>query len=632
MSNKELKAISVFSGAMGLDLGMEHAGFKIKACVELDKHACETIRLNRPEIQLHEGDVAEISGNELLKLAGIKKGELTLLFGGPPCQSFSTAGKRKSLNDIKGNCLLEFIRLIEEMRPEYFVFENVKGLLSAALNHRPISERGKNFPPLEDDEKPGSVVKLILRKLSSIGYKTSFKLLNSADYGVPQKRERVFFVGSRDGYAIPIPDPTHSNLIADNKLRWVTFGDVMDSLSDVKHTYSKYSADRLKYMKMIPRGGGNWRDLPDDIAKVAMGGAYKSGGGKVGYFRRLHIDRPSPTLVTSPHQKSTNLGHPNEDRPLSIEEYKAIQQFPLTWTLSGPLSAQYRQMGNAVPVGLGHSIGEAIFDHISNVKGVKHLNPLEYNIVSEELKSFYDTRISKLLDKDIFQILKRKNPYLYRAFGTNDAHEFIREILLDSQTSSDETLFGSFFESTAIRLAENGQKSTTDSVDMEVRHPNDSIDLVAIKSGPHVFNSQSARKQREAFEAAQRRLRTHAVRPIIGYCYGRKKQRVDSNKNHDVLAGQAFWAYVTGNENFYIDLIHMVGRAAEEHKQHFEDAWNQCLNKQYMRFMKVFCNDTGNIEWTSVVQYNSAEEVPQEIKDRIKSAVKQSDSVNEVSN
>lgn len=367
MSKETFSAISIFSGAMGLDLGVEKAGFEIKACVELNKYACMTIRENKPHLPLIEGDVSAIEGKALLDLAGVKDGELTLLFGGPPCQSFSTAGRRQSFKSAKGNALLEFIRLIDEMKPEYFIFENVKGILSASIEHRPLAERGKDFPPLSENEKPGSVISFIEDEINRMGYKLEYQLLNSANYGVPQTRQRVFFIGSRDGHAIKLPEQTHYK---DEKIGtpWITFDDIIDKSGIADHTFNPYKGEKLEYMKMIPKGGGNWRDLPEGLQEKAMGGAFKSGGGKVGFYRRISGGRPAPTMLTSPTQKSTNLGHPYENRPLSIEEYKAIQQFPQDWKLSGSLSAQYKQVGNAVPVGLAYAIGKAVYDHIKEMR------------------------------------------------------------------------------------------------------------------------------------------------------------------------------------------------------------------------------------------------------------------------
>ena len=120
-----------------------------------------------------------------------------------------------------------------------------------------------------------------------------------------------------------------------------------------------FSEDRMNYLKLVPEGG-NWRDLPKEVVEAAMGGAYTSGGGKVGFYRRLSYSQPSPTLVTSPVQKATMMCHPTQNRPLSVREYARIQQFPDDWIFSGPLAAQYRQVGNAVPVGLATAIGNAI--------------------------------------------------------------------------------------------------------------------------------------------------------------------------------------------------------------------------------------------------------------------------------
>lgn len=373
MKNKP-KVLSFFSGAMGLDLGIEQAGFEIKVCLELDKKACQTIRLNKPDVVLLEKDICLITSEEILKAGKLKKDDVDLIIGGPPCQSFSTAGKRQAFNDLRGNALLHYIRIIEEIKPKYFVLENVKGILSAALKHRPLNQRGKDFPELTEEEKPGSILKYILNKFKEIGYEVDFNLLNSADYGIPQKRERVIFIGSRDGYKIEIPKPTHTNKNIDGLLPWVTIENIIKELENIEHTYVKYNEEKLSYMKLIPKGGGYWKDLPLELQKKALGGAFNSTGGRVGFFRRVYIDRPSPTLLTSPNQKSTNLGHPYEDRPLSIQEYQKIQQFPEGWKFSGSIMDIYKQIGNAVPVGLSYIIGTAIMEHIKELKKLGGLN------------------------------------------------------------------------------------------------------------------------------------------------------------------------------------------------------------------------------------------------------------------
>ena len=203
--------------------------------------------------------------------------------------------------------------------------------------------------------------------------------MNAANYGVAQTRERVFIIGVRKDLNIKFtfPDTTHDKNGSKGKQKWRTVGDIFKELKISKHHHVNYSTERLKWMKMIPQGGGNWRDLRqygEDIVKEAMGGAYASGGGKVGFFRRLDINKPAPTLLTSPSQKSTNLGHPFEDRPLSIEEYLAIQEFPEGYCVAGTLSQQYVQIGNAVPTRLAQVLGQSVYSMLNKVEKIQKLS------------------------------------------------------------------------------------------------------------------------------------------------------------------------------------------------------------------------------------------------------------------
>lgn len=359
-----MNAVSLFSGALGLDLGFENAGFDIRLAAELDPKACETIRANRPDLNLFEGDVATLSGEDIFNLAGIEPGELTVLFGGAPCQSFSTAGKRRSFDDARGNLVLEFLRLIHETRPDYFVLENVRGLLSAAISHRPLAERGDDFPALQADEQPGSVMNYIYEMLNTLGYTAHHQLLMAADYGVPQIRQRVFMIGSRNGELVPFPRPTHTkqpDLFSSQT--WRTLGDALADLQQETVEAPQLNEKTLKYLKYVPPGG-YWKDIPDALQAEALGGAYNSSGGRVGFFRRLSFDKPAPTLVTSPNQKATMMCHPTEDRPLSVKEYARIQQFPDDWVFTGNMTSRYRQIGNAVPVGLAYAVATALKQHI----------------------------------------------------------------------------------------------------------------------------------------------------------------------------------------------------------------------------------------------------------------------------
>lgn len=356
-----MNCISFFAGAGGLDMGIHKAGFDVRVSVEIESVYCETLRMNHPDWNVVEGDIMMYNKEKVLEQANLKEGEVDLMIGGSPCQSFSTAGKRQAFSDPRGQAMLKFAELVREIRPKAFMIENVRGLLSAALKHRPLSERGKDALPLTAEEQPGSALSYLLEQFAGYNIQKP-TILNAANYGVPQKRERVFIIGIRQDLkkTFEFPEPTHNELGSDGKESWVTVGEVLKNLKVEEHHFQTYSPERLKYMKMIPTGGGNWRNLPKDVVQTAMGGAYTSGGGKVGFFRRLNVEKPSPTLLTSPAQKSTNLGHPFENLLLSIEEYLAIQEFPGNYHIAGTLMKQYTQIGNAVPVRLAEVLGDAI--------------------------------------------------------------------------------------------------------------------------------------------------------------------------------------------------------------------------------------------------------------------------------
>lgn len=365
--------ISLFSGAMGLDLGLEQAGFTTVAAVEIDRAARETIQQNNRERRhaLFIGDdITKLSAADLLAATGLSVGEVTLVSGGPPCQPFSTAGKRDALNDPRGSLFRDFLRLVEGLQPRYFVMENVRGLLSATIKHRPIAARDGS--PLLPEEERGSAFAVILSEFARIGYTFSYGLLNAADYGCPQTRERVIILGSRDCEEMILPSPTHSQ--TGGKLpRWRTLRDGLADLHDPEPQFQPYSESRLKYLRLVPEGG-NWRSLPPELIPEAMGGAYMSGGGKVGFYRRLAWDKPSPTITTSPAQKATDMCHPSLNRPLSVRESARLQGFPDDWFFCGSVTDQYRQIGNAVPVPLGRAIGEQLIRTLKGQVEPQHRN------------------------------------------------------------------------------------------------------------------------------------------------------------------------------------------------------------------------------------------------------------------
>lgn len=364
-SSLERQFISFFSGALGLDIGLHDGGLDCIALNEFDPIACGTIVSNLDRIygekkpRLYGCDIRELTASSLCSELQIEPGQLFGIVGGPPCQAFSTAGRRLGLNDKRGNVFLHFIDLILKLKPKYAIFENVRGLLSAPLAHRPHNERGEGFAPLCADEKPGGALLHILRKLEGGGYHTTFNLYNTANFGVPEIRERLIFFASRDGHSVPYMVPTHAEGGKGGLRPWRTFKEAVEHIQGQPVESGKFPESRLKYYRLLTEGQ-NWRNLLPDVQRKAMGNSFHSGGGKTGFYRRLAWKKPAPTLVTSPTMPATDLCHPEELRPLSVEEYKAVQTFPPDYVFEGGLADKYRQIGNAVPCEFGRVIAQHI--------------------------------------------------------------------------------------------------------------------------------------------------------------------------------------------------------------------------------------------------------------------------------
>lgn len=354
----EIVALSFFSGAMGLDIGMNNAGIKALLACEFDKYCRMTINKNAPDIALI-GDINQFSSEEILKYAKIPQGRrVDVIFGGPPCQAFSTAGARRSFDDDRGNVFLRYLEIIDKIKPTYVVIENVRGLLSAAYPY------GKVQTPFK-----GGALLIILDRLRASGYSVSFNLYNAANYGAPQIRERVVLIGKLGNTAVSYLRPTHSDNRKYGLKPWRVLNDAFASIpKSVTHHSITFPEKRLKYYRLL-KEGQYWKDLPVELQKEAMGNVYLLGGGRTGFYRRLSFSKPSPTLVTNPAMPATDLCHPTLARPLSVEEYKAIQEFPNDWSIMGPILEQYKQIGNAVPIKLGEAIGRAILE---DMKGINH--------------------------------------------------------------------------------------------------------------------------------------------------------------------------------------------------------------------------------------------------------------------
>lgn len=337
MKNKNRRTcIELFAGAGGLALGLEQAGFDEVALVEIDKVACQTLRLNRPHWNIIEDDIVEISKKDLLKQFKLKEGELDLISGGYPCQAFSYAGKKLGLDDVRGTMFYYYAEFIKQLKPKMFLAENVKGLTT---------------------HDKGNTIKTMINVFQDLGYKVEWKVLNALDYGVAEKRQRVVIIGIRndlvDKVKFEYPVPFEYKPVLRDVLQ-----NVPDSVG------AKYPESKKKVFDLVPPGG-YWKDLPDDIAKEYMKSCYYMGGGRTGIARRISWDEPCLTLTCSPMMKQTDRCHPDESRPFTTREYARIQSFPDDWQFAGKMNDIYKQIGNAVPVNLAKCVGIQIVEALN---------------------------------------------------------------------------------------------------------------------------------------------------------------------------------------------------------------------------------------------------------------------------
>lgn len=322
------KSIELFAGAGGLSLGLEQAGFEHIGLVEFDKSAAETLTHNRPTWNVLCEDVEVVAARDLEKEFGIKKGELDLLSGGAPCQSFSYAGKRLGLDDVRGTMFYHYATFLHKLQPKMFLFENVRGLLT--------HDKGRTYETIRNI-------------FNDEGYTIQFQVLNAWDYGVPQKRERLITIGIRN------------DLIGKCEYKYPEKHEYKPLLKDIELEVnpaecSRYSESKEKIFSLVPPGG-YWRDIDPEIAKDYMKTCWYMGGGRTGILRRLSLDEPSLTVLTTPQMKQTDRCHPIEVRPFSVRENARIQTFPDEWVFQGTIGAKYRQVGNAVPCNLAKEIG-----------------------------------------------------------------------------------------------------------------------------------------------------------------------------------------------------------------------------------------------------------------------------------
>lgn len=343
-AEREYTSIELFAGGGGLALGMEMAGFHHIMLNELDHSACETLKYNRPNWNVIEGDVHDLDFTQY-------RGKVDFISGGFPCQAFSYAGEKRGFEDARGTLFFELARAVKEAQPKVFMGENVKGLFT------------------HDNGRTLQVIKDVIK---DIGYTlVEPEILKSIFYQVPQKRERLILVAIRNDLAGMVnfryPEPYERVMTMRDALYKGILYDCDVPMSEGQ----KYPQRKKEIMSMVPEGG-NWRDLPEDIQKEYLKGSINLDGGKTGIARRLSMDEPSLTLTCAPAMKQTERCHPYETRPLTVREYARIQTFPDDWKFIGKLDSQYKQIGNAVPVNLAYAIGRSLIRLFNDIYKIEN--------------------------------------------------------------------------------------------------------------------------------------------------------------------------------------------------------------------------------------------------------------------
>lgn len=360
-----LTAIDLFCGAGGLSEGLRQAGFRVLAGNDFDEKAGVTYAATHKDATFLGGPIQALSPADFLKASGLRKGELDVLAGGPPCQAYSVYNHQRGMHDARSSLFQEHLRLVEGLAPRWVVMENVTGIFSAG---------------------GGSAVEAILKGFHELGYYVEYRILKAEQYGVPQERRRVVFLGNRTGEPIIWPEPTHGPGL----LPYVTVSDAISDLPAIKngetfapgpykrapssayqttlregastvlnHAAPKLAAVNNERMRHIP-AGGSWRDIPFDLLPAGMKKAKRSDHTK--RYGRLRWDGLSSTILTKCDVHWGAYIHPEQNRSLSVREAARFQSFPDWFEFQGSPTDQYVQVGNAVPPLLGKTIGRAIVD------------------------------------------------------------------------------------------------------------------------------------------------------------------------------------------------------------------------------------------------------------------------------
>lgn len=341
--------ISLFSGAGGLDIGLERAGLQPVSLCEIEKEFCRTLETNQGWI--HQDGRAYLENAKILN-ADIREidhkdlssgDEVDLVVGGPPCQAFSSSGKQLSVLDPRGALVSEFYRIVDAIKPKMFLFENVRGLVTAR----------------DKSGEPGGVVTELIHILEEVGYSCRAGLLNSADYGAYQRRVRCFIVGSRNGEAPGFPDPEFQKGGGLFGRDWRSLREFLSVHADEDERNFAYpSRSLLTQLSDIPDGCGI--KSPGRAEATRPGGHW---GYRQGTFI-ADLDLPARTVTGSASQDWVRWN--GGLRRLTFNEVKLLQGFPEDWVVQGTKAQQYKQIGNAVPTVFGEALGRIIVSHLEN--------------------------------------------------------------------------------------------------------------------------------------------------------------------------------------------------------------------------------------------------------------------------
>lgn len=345
---KKFNAIDLFCGAGGLTVGLQKAGFKVLAGVELNKNAAETYRLNHPDHALYEQDICKLSPQDIFNDLGIKQGELDLLAGCPPCQGFSThrtRNKSASVEDERNELIFEFIRFVEGLLPKTIMMENVPGLYK------------------------DSRMQLAVEKLKSLGYQFAEQTLtvrDAADFGVPQRRKRMILMASRFGI---VEEPEKNKLpttVKDFLYRLEKVGESGDFLHDWQ---TEHTEKVKRIISLVPKNGGSRSDIPKEYW---LNCHKKSPDSYRDVYGRMSWDSVAPTITGGCHNPSKGrFIHPEEDRAISLREAALLQTFPEHYKFStkGGKGAVALMIGNALPPKFIERQAEMIYKHLNEVIG-----------------------------------------------------------------------------------------------------------------------------------------------------------------------------------------------------------------------------------------------------------------------